>query len=327
MNAAGTDPLIPAIGREKLSSVVADHSVASRSHPAARTYALAGLILVMFVWGITYVVTKAAVREIPPLTLAFLRYLIASAVLIPLALARGRHRAPAVSVVPLALMGLTGIAILTIGFNYGLLYGSASQGALVYSLSPAAVALAAVLGLHESLSSRRILGITLSVAGSVIVVASGETGPTAPRPLLGALCMLAGVLAWAYYTVIAKRLARADQVVVIAWVTVLGTAMLLPFAAVELTQGPLPRITTEGWLATLFLGAAASAGAYLGYSLVLRELDASLVGAWFPLDPIVGVVSAVVFLGEALRGGQIVGGVIALAGMWLAASNRGGHGP
>ena len=35
-----------------------------------RTYALAGLILVMIVWGITYVVTKAAVREIPPLTLA-----------------------------------------------------------------------------------------------------------------------------------------------------------------------------------------------------------------------------------------------------------------
>jgi EamA-like transporter family. len=42
------------------------------------TYALVGLVLVMFVWGCTYVVTKTAVRDIPPLTLAVLRYLIAA---------------------------------------------------------------------------------------------------------------------------------------------------------------------------------------------------------------------------------------------------------
>jgi drug/metabolite transporter (DMT)-like permease len=286
------------------------------------TTALAGLILIMVVWGVTYAVTKAAVREIPPLTLAVLRYLVAAVVLVPFAWGRSGMSRRALPMLPLILMGLTGIAILTIGFNYGLIYGSASQGALVYSLTPAAVAVAAVLGLHETLSRRRIVGIALSVAGSALVVASGESDRTAPRPLLGALCMLAGVVAWAYYTVIAKRIAQADQVVAIAWVTVLGTAMLLPFAAVELLHSPLPRISLEGWLSTLYLGAAASAAAYLVYGLVLRDLDASLVGAWFPLDPIVGVATAVLFLGEALSGGQVLGGAIALVGMWLAASNR-----
>jgi drug/metabolite transporter (DMT)-like permease len=132
--------------------------------------------------------------------------------------------------------------------------------------------------------------------------------------------MLAGVVAWAHYTVIAKRLAKADQVVVIAWVSILGTAMLLPLAAIELLQRPVPQPTVEGWLGTLYLGAVASAIAYVVYSWVLRELDASLVGAYFTLDPIVGVATAVVFLGEVLRRGQVVGGVIALLGMWLAAS-------
>src|ERR687890_1279870 len=110
-----------------------------------RAYALAGLILVMIVWGITYVVTKAAVREIPPLTLAALRYLIAASVLVPIAMARsGSMRLPRpLSFAPLVWMGLTGIVILTVGFNYGLIYGSASQGALLYSLSPAAVGIAA----------------------------------------------------------------------------------------------------------------------------------------------------------------------------------------
>jgi len=276
----------------------------------------------MIVWGSTYVVTKAAVRDIPPLTLAALRYLIAAVVLVPIAMARGgsmRLTRP-LPIAPLVSMGLTGIAILTVGFNYGLIYGSASQGALVYSLAPAAVAVAAVLGLREVLSGRRITAIVLSVAGAALVVMSGQVDQTAPRPLLGALCMLAGVLAWAYYTVIAKRLAHADQVVVIAWVTMMGTAMLLPLAAVELLQGPLPRLTLASCLSLLFLGAVASAGAYVVYSLILRELDASLVGAYFPLDPLVGVATAVLFLGEVLRPGQVAGGVIALAGMWLAAS-------
>jgi drug/metabolite transporter (DMT)-like permease len=218
-------------------------------------------------------------------------------------------------------MGLTGIAILTVGFNYGLIYGSASQGALVYALGPAAVAVAAVLGLHEALSRRRLAGIVLSVAGAALVVAFGESDRTAPRPLLGALCMFAGVIAWAYYTVIAKRLADADQVVVIAWVSIIGTVMLLPFGIVELLQSPRLHPTLEGWLGTLFLGAVASALAYVVYSWALRELDASVVGAYFTLDPIVGVFTAVVFLGEGLSGRQIVGAVVALVGMWLAASS------
>ena len=108
---------------------------------------------------------------------------------------------------------------------------------------------------------------------------------------------------------------------VIAWVSMIGMAMLLPFAAVELLHSPTPRPTLEGWLGTLFLGAIASALAYVLYSRVLRELDASVVGAYFTIDPIVGVATAVVFLGEVLRGGQVVGGLIALVGMWLAASN------
>jgi drug/metabolite transporter (DMT)-like permease len=289
-----------------------------------RGYALASLILVMVVWGSTYVVTKAAVRDIPPLTLAVLRYLVAAVVLVPIAMARGGLRPdPRLPLGGLAWMGFSGIAVLTVGFNYGLIYGSASQGALVYALGPAAVAIAAVFGLQEALSRRRIAGIALSVSGTALVVAMGEMDRAAPRPLVGAVCMLAGVVAWAYYTVIAKRLAKADQVVVIAWVTIIGSAMLLPLAVVELLRGPLPRPTPEAWLGTLFLGAIASALAYVVYSRALRELDASVVGAYFTLDPIIGVLTAVLFLGESLGGWQVLGGLIALTGMWLAASASG----
>src|SRR5262245_37868841 len=126
-----------------------------------RASALAVLIVLMIVWGSMFVITKAAVREVPPLTLAALRFFIAAIVLTPLAVLRGGLPRP-IPWTPLALMGLTGIALFTVAFNYALIYGSAMQGALIYALVPAAVSIAAVVFLGESLPRHRVLGIVLS---------------------------------------------------------------------------------------------------------------------------------------------------------------------
>ena len=81
----------------------------------SRSQAVAGVIALMIVWGSTFVVTKAAVVEIPPFTLAALRFAIATVVLVPIAVARGGvTRLPRpVPIVPLLLMALTGIALFT----------------------------------------------------------------------------------------------------------------------------------------------------------------------------------------------------------------------
>lgn len=274
----------------------------------------------MIVWGSTFVVTKAAVRDIPPMTLAALRFLIAAGVLLPIAAARGGlSRLPRpVPLLSLTLMSLSGIVIFTVGFNVALAYGSAVQGALIFALVPAAVAIAAVIGLKEALSMRRIAGIALSVVGVALVVSAGERGGDAPQPLLGALVMLGAIVAWSVYTVLAKRLAAADQIVVIAGVSAIGVLILLPLAAFELQRSAWTTPSAQAWSGVLFLGLVASAAAYIVYSRVLQVLDASLVGVYSNLDPIVGVLMAVLFLGENLHLGQIVGGAIAFAGMWLA---------
>jgi drug/metabolite transporter (DMT)-like permease len=284
-----------------------------------RTLAIVCLIALMIVWGSTFVVTKAAARDIPPLTLAALRFLIATIVLIPIALHRGglQQLHKPVPWRALLLMALTGIAAFAITFNYALVYGSAAQGALIYALVPAAVAVAAVWFLKERLSKQRVLGIALSIFGVVLVALGGESTLAAPRPVLGALWMLGAVITWTAYTVFAKRLAEVDYVVTVAIISALGTVMLIPLAAIELREYTFsPSI--GAWTGALFLGVAASALAYIAYGFALRELDATVVGVYTNLDPIVGVITAVLFLGETLYGGQVFGGLIAFLGMWLA---------
>lgn len=288
-----------------------------------RSVALVSVIVLMVVWGSTFVITKAAAREIAPLTMAALRFLVAAAVLLPFAWLRGNWQSLPKPMPWGALLGmaLTGIATFIIGFNYALVYGSASQGALIYALLPAAVAVAAVLFLNERLSRRRIAGIALSIVGVGLVALAGESDRSSPQPLLGAVWMIGAVLSWAAYTVFAKRLADADQVVTIALVSLFGMLMIVPFAAVELSHTPWRAPSVQAWGGVIFLGIIASALAYIVYGQALRELDASLVGALINLDPIVGVITAVLFLGETLHTGQMIGGAIALAGMWLASTD------
>ena len=278
----------------------------------------------MVMWGSTFVVTKAAVAEIPPLTLAFVRFAIGALVLVPVAVMRRGMRGlfSAVPVRQVALLALAGVALFTAAFNYALIYGSAMQGALIYALTPAAVAVAAVIGLGETLSRRRLSGIVLSVAGAALVVRYVHSDAGSPKPLLGALLMLMAIAAWAIYTVIAKRIAGADQTAVTAVMFVVAAAMLLPFAAIELALVTFPTPTLRGWLSTLYLGVIASGLAYVGYNYALTHLDASTVAAFVNLDPIVGVLLAFFILGERLNALQIVGTLCVLTGMWLAASRE-----
>jgi RarD protein len=290
-----------------------------------RTIATIAVILLMIVWGSTFLVTKESAREIPPLTLGFLRFVIAALTLGTISIARPRRpRLPQpFPLGPLLLMAFAGVAVFSVGFNYALIWGSVTQGSIIYALAPAAVALAAFVILKEKIPRRRLTGIILSILGVAAVVATGGKAADAPRPILAAIAMLLVITGWAVYTVVAKRLANADQVAVMTWVTAMGAAMLMPFATWETLRNGMPHATPAGWAGVIFLGIIASALAYIVFNQALRELDASVVGALGNLDPVVGVLSAVLFLGESLNGWQIAGGVAALGGMWLASMQEG----
>jgi drug/metabolite transporter (DMT)-like permease len=287
---------------------------------AHRALALTLLVIVMVVWGTTYIATKSVVEESPPLLLALLRFLAAIVVLWPIVFLRGglKNLPRPFPWRTLFLMSAFGFVLYYATFNYSLLYTSASQGALIQALLPAAVAIAAALYLRERPSKQRILGILLSIVGVVLVISFGKTDETASKPVAGALLMLGSVVAWALYTVLAKRVAHADETLITAVSMSMASVMLIPLVLFELRDYSWPTLTGAAWLNILYLGVVASGAAFVIYNRALRDLDASAVGVWINLAPIIGVVSAVLFLGESLHPWQIAGAVIALAGMWLS---------
>jgi drug/metabolite transporter (DMT)-like permease len=285
-----------------------------------RSITILSLLLVMLLWGSTYVVTKAVIAEVPPLLLAFLRFAIASAILVALARARGgTRRLPRPT--PwgtLALMGFAGVTVFYIGFNSALANTTAAAASLLQATAPAVTAVLAAVFLAERLRLRRGVGIGLSLVGAALVVLASAGGADAPNPLLGDLLMLLAVLAWAVYTILGKGFAAVPSLAVTAYGGVLGTLFLLPAAAYDLATRPPTHVSLATWLAILYLGAGPSALNYLLWNRALRVLDASAVANFLNLVPLIGVASATIFLGEALLPTQLLGGALVLVGVWLS---------
>lgn len=278
------------------------------------------LFAAIFIWGFAYVVTKSGLSTVPPMLFALLRYAVASVLLVPLALARGGlSRLPRpVPWKTLLLMSLTGVTVYYILFNLALAYTTASQTALIQSAFPAIVAIMAFVWLHEHVSKRRVVGIVLAVIGVVLIVTNTEADSGARDPLLGNALAFASVLVWGVYTILAKRMSNADPIAVTATISLIGTILLIPAVWIEGANVSLASIPTSGWVPILYLGALASATGYLLYSRALRDIDASLVGTFINLSPVIGVVAGVVVLGESITVPAAVGGILVLAGVWIS---------
>ena len=280
-----------------------------------KAVAAGSLLLVMLVWGSTFVVTKSTLDEVPPFLLALLRFGIASAILVPLAIAAG-HRLPRPVPWPsLALLGLTGVTLYFVGFNLSLDYTTASDGALIQGSNPAMTGVLAAIVLRERLTLPRILGLAGSLLGVALVVLAGAGNDNAPNRLLGDLVMLGAVVAWTTYTVVGKRLRGVSPLAVTAASTLLGTLFLVPPALYDLIARPPATVSWRGWLAVGYLGVVASALCYLLWNRALAALDATQTATFLNLIPVVGVAGAALFLDETLSALQLAGGGLVLLGV------------
>lgn len=276
----------------------------------------------MFLWGLTFVVTKAVIAEVPPLFLALLRFIIASAFLLALVQPRG-----GLSLLPrpipwrtLTLMGLTGVTTFYLAFNLALANTSATSSALLQGAVPVFIAILAIPFLGERLVLRRAVGIGASIVGVAVIVLVGGGGGDAPNPLLGDLFMLVAVLAWCVYTIVGKRLEHVSALAVTTYSTLIGTVFLVPFGVYDLILRPPTHISLGGWLGVLYLAIGASALTSLLWNRALHAMDAGQVANFINLVPVIGVASAALILGEPILLVQLFGGGLVLLGVWLSSA-------
>ncbi len=280
-----------------------------------------GALLAIVIWGVSFVATKAVVREISPSTLIFTRAGLGTLLLAGLLRARGqRALPPRDALAPLALMGFVGVAFHQLLQAQALTLTSAVSAGWLIGLTPLWSALLAAVLLKERLGPSKVAGLLVGFAGATLVVTGGL--PSAHLLALpstrGDLLVLASTLNWAVYPVLGHAtIRRLGPARATAGAMSLGWLMLLPLFVAQAGWSEYARLSPAGWAWVAFLGIASSGLAYLFWYGALERVEASRVAAFLYLEPIATLGAAVWLLGEPVGMATLFGGALVLGGVVL----------
>jgi drug/metabolite transporter (DMT)-like permease len=280
-----------------------------------------GAALAVVFWGVSFVATKAVVREISPATLIFSRAGLGTLLLLSLlALRRQPVWPPRDALGPLAVMGFVGVAFHQLLQAYALTMTSAVTTGWLIGLIPLWSAILSAMVLKERMGAVKIAGLLVGFAGAALVVTRGESlvGLLRLPATRGDLLILASTLNWALYSVIGHgTIRRLGPTRATAGAMLLGWLMLLPLFLLTAGWSDYARLSGTGWLALLFLGLACSGLGYLFWYGALERIEASRVAAILYAEPLVTLAAAVILLGEPVGVTTVAGGALVLGGVVL----------
>jgi drug/metabolite transporter (DMT)-like permease len=267
----------------------------------------------------TYLAAKRALDELPPWEVALARFSLAGLVFAALLVHR-RVRIPARDVLGLAALGFVAVPLNQGFFLAGLSLSTPEHAALLYALTPIFVFVIARLRLGERATALKVLGISVALAGVVVVLfARGSVAlGGSSRHLLGDVLILLAVVAWAIFAVGGKVYAeRYGSVVSTGAAIVAGTLLYLPFGIAFSDLHRFAYLTPLGWASLGYLVVLTSVVAYLLYYWSLARAEASRVAIWSNLQPVLTALLAWAAYGERLSAPFVAGGAMVLAGVVL----------
>jgi drug/metabolite transporter (DMT)-like permease len=287
---------------------------------SVRAYAL--LALASLCWSGNHVLGRAIAGQVPPVSLSALRWVAPCIIAGILARHHLSRDWPAIKShwkVILAL-GLSGGALFSALQYVGLQYTTAVNVSVLNSLGPVFIVAAVAIMFGETMRPIQLAGIAVSLAGVLFVVSRGE-----PSMLLalsfnyGDLIILFNMMVWAVYSAV-LRLRPAVHwtsfMFVFALIAAVGT---LPFAMYEHAQGFHFQATAATLVTIAYVSIFPSLIAFLAWNRGVELIGANRAGALLHLVALYSAVLAGIFLDERLQGFHVIGFVLILAGVTLAA--------
>jgi drug/metabolite transporter (DMT)-like permease len=280
----------------------------------------------LLLWSLNYVAGKIALRTMDPVTLACFRLVLAALVMLPIYFAQPqRKRTPlkAADIWPFTYLGFLGVILNQGLFTVGLNYTTSDHSAVIIAIGPVIVLLLArALGL-EILTAGKILGMAISFVGVFLLETEGGSPSNSPF-LLGDTITFFGVIGFAVYAVLGKRIAaKYDAVAMNTFNLVASAVLLLPLTIRQMIHLNWEAVSWGGWLGMIYMALGSSIAAYTIFYWLLRFMSASRVAVLSYFQPVVVIVLSVLFLSEHPTRNLLLGTALVLVGVYLAERGRG----
>jgi drug/metabolite transporter (DMT)-like permease len=279
------------------------------------------LSLTSLFWAINIVLGRYAAPDIPPLALAFLRWLGASFVILPFSWKALRTDWPVIRAhLPLmALLSATGIG----GYNalayWGLGYTEALNALLVQSTGPLLIALWGWGLWGDRLSLAQLFGILTSLTGVLVIIARGDFSHLAELRLNpGDILTFAALVLYGLYAALLRKRPAITQNSFLAATIIGGALLLLPLALIEFASGARINVTPSSLMVLAYVAVFPSLIAYMFFVRSVELIGPNRASPFFHLMPVFGSVIAILFLGEEPQIFHALGFALVLGGVFVA---------
>lgn len=297
-----------------------------------RVYLL--LSITTMIAGLTPVAARLATAELPPLSLAFVRFGVAGGLLAFTTKALGmRLSFPRTAWSRLILLAALCVPLNQIGFLFGIKLSNATHAGIAYALVPMLAYWFSLAGGSSFYSHRMTMASTLAVAGAVVVILATQ-GPSSDvfevsrQVFLGDGLLLTAAVTWALFVVLSQPVVRRYG----AWPTLtvvflIGTVMHVPLVVADLFYFDLRRfdtsdVTWKGVAGLAYITLITAYTNYLLWYLILARHDVARSTVVTNCAFLVTVIVEGLFLGGALNGWVAVGSAILLWGILLTRKQR-----
>ncbi|WP_226640433.1 DMT family transporter [Bacillus tropicus] len=278
------------------------------------------LSLAASIWGGMYVVSKYVLDFIPPLTLVWLRFIIAFVVLYMILKITEKKQKKKVTIrkkdwLLFAWIGFIGYFISITCQFIGTKLSDAHTGSLVTSATPAFMVLFAAIILKEKLTARRLLSTIIATIGVIIVIGWDiEIGSY----FIGTIILVGAAITWALLSIYVKiASARFSSLVITTYAIFFSLFFITPFMVWEFQSSPIEHMNLYVLLGVLYLGIVSTAGAFFLWNKGLELMDASIGSLFFFFQPIVGSLLGWLLLNETLSSNFFIGGILIICSVFI----------
>jgi len=285
------------------------------------------LALTTLFWAGNFVLARMFHLDIPPVTMATLRWSLAWLLIAPFVIPKIIAQWSVIRQHYKILLALSiiGVASFNTLIYCGLQLTTATNGTLLQSAIPIMILILSATVLRENISKRQWTGVGISTLGVLLLISKGDLSNLLALQINdGDLWILAAVLCWAVYSILLRWRPQQIDGFTLFGITVSVTVVVLwPLALLELQTAPAIQFSISSAATIGYMAIFPSILAYLFWNRGIAELGAAKAGLFIHLMPMYGIILSATFLNERVEYFHLLGILLIFSGIYLAVMTKG----
>ena len=279
-------------------------------------------IAAVIFWGVSFIATKIALDELVPLTIIFLRLILAVIFLTAIAVYTKRDFSVNLKnhggILILALVAVFHLWIQVTGMQYT----TAAKTGWIIGTAPVFMALVGFAAFKESLTILKTTGILIAFFGLILLISHGDLSSIDLISNKGDFLILASAFTWAVYSAVNKKISLTyPPMMTILFLFLMMAIIISPFTINDAAVQSVIHLSAVSWVSILFLGILCSGAAYVMWASALKEMESAKVGAFLYFEPFVTVIASWIILNEKITLLMIFAGIVITLGVVLVNVN------